>query len=722
MSFFANPKAKPQGLSGLVAGIAREVNRNGSTMVAQAQANKVIAMESFSEGSVEAAELASTIVGLRTALENCSADIAKAAGRTEAQLQAGISAAVISANPMAYMTSDRGSMPEKDGVMIAARGGMDRLRLATEAYDEREIRNMSVYSIAYNLAAARQDEFGEAFFPTVTIAPDQWGLSMSIRLLQVYDQVRRDTSGADSKNFGKRNILQALIDPTLLKNDTLACVPVLRDTNEDKFVDTTLVAPVTKIIEGEEVTTSLLKFGKTMNLLSLGQTDALLKTGLADSSDTLDSYNRLSRVAVKLVSADGATTEVFDFGNLKQMQASLFTYAVQGNYRQMQLSFSTKNLVVNKNTTKIDGSASTLLADIVAGGYNVRLSLGVYGTLNIELGDINLTPSAVEVVEVTDKDGAVLSLTTGIGATIVDLFSRATAIGYDVEARRTNMNLREIGQALDLTYSNQVYAIPLLSPISIPRPLTGGDATDASDLAALITATHIMTSNSAVAKLLEAADTLKAFVTTNGGVQLFDPEIFGPVRQLVTPFYEEHSFDASSVQTLSSADKTANLQAELVNLLRDIVFRMVRDSGWKLVADAMAGGVAPNPTILIGTDPFIEKYLMVTGDFRLAGEKYAHKIVSTYNQDMRGKIFIALGDGADGSDGAPRPMHFGNMGWKPEITLILPIHRNGGNNKQLTVQPSYLHVVNVPVLAKIEVTGLSETATGKVAIDFHQVA
>lgn len=201
-----------------------------------------------------------------------------------------------------------------------------------------------------------------------------------------------------------------------------------------------------------------------MNLLSLSQTDALLATGMLDQSDTLDSYARLKRVGVQLASEDGATKEVIAFGNLKQIQAALFTFAVQGNYRNLTLNFTTENLVVSKDTVKIDGAASTLLDAIVKGGYTVRLGMGVFGTLNVELGDIQLTPSSISVIEVMDKDMNVLSLKTGFGAQVVALFERAEAIGYDVETRRTNMNRREIGQNLDLTYVNQIYGVPLLDP------------------------------------------------------------------------------------------------------------------------------------------------------------------------------------------------------------------------------------------------------------------
>jgi hypothetical protein len=75
---------------------------------------------------------------------------------------------------------------------------------------------------------------------------------------------------------------------------------------------------------------------------------------------------------------------------------------------------------------------------------------------------------------------------------------------------------------------------------------------------------------------------------------------------------------------------------------------------------------------------------------------------------MTGKIFLTFGDFSSGMEGAPNPMHFGNMGWKPEMTLVLPLHRNGANSKELTVQPSFIHIVNLPILCEVDVTGISD--------------
>ena len=53
--------------------------------------------------------------------------------------------------------------------------------------------------------------------------------------------------------------------------------------------------------------------------------------------------------------------------------------------------------------------------------------------------------------------------------------------------------------------------------------------------------------------------------------------------------------------------------------------------------------------------------------------------------------------------------------------MVLPIHRNGANSKELTVQPSFRHVTNLPILIEIDVTGIPETVETRVPVVFKQI-
>src|ERR1700712_406664 len=106
---------------------------------------------------------------------------------------------------------------------------------------------------------------------------------------------------------------------------------------------------------------------------------------MLDSTDAIDPAVKLA--ALYLQVGSGGSAEVVKFKSVANMQSGTFTYSVQNNYRLMSLNFISNALVINANTKKADGSASTILAPIVTGNYEVKLSLQVFGTVNLELAD-----------------------------------------------------------------------------------------------------------------------------------------------------------------------------------------------------------------------------------------------------------------------------------------------------------------------------------------------
>jgi hypothetical protein len=124
-------------------------------------------------------------------------------------------------------------------VNMASEDSFNARSLALEAYDERDNRNAAVYSIAYNMQAARQDEFGETFFPTIVVTPDQVGFGVTVRLMSVMNDFNRQITGELDK-YERKNLIRALADPTILKNEMTRIIPVYRPQAADKFVDTAL--------------------------------------------------------------------------------------------------------------------------------------------------------------------------------------------------------------------------------------------------------------------------------------------------------------------------------------------------------------------------------------------------------------------------------------------------------------------------------------------------
>jgi hypothetical protein len=110
---------------------------------------------------------------------------------------------------------------------------------------------------------------------------------------------------------------------------------------------------------------------------------------------------------------------------------------------------------------------------------------------------------------------------------------------------------------------------------------------------------------------------------------------------------------------------------------------------------------------------------MTDGDLRTLGGEFGVQVVSTLDSRMRGMIAVTFASGA--ATGNVDPLTFGAMAWKPEIPMVVPVSRDGQVSKQLTVQPAFLHFVNLPVLGMIRVSNIPAIVSNKVTINMHSV-
>jgi hypothetical protein len=162
------------------------------------------------------------------------------------------------------------------------------------------------------------------------------------------------------------------------------------------------------------------------------------------------------------------------------------------------------------------------------------------------------------------------------------------------------------------------------------------------------------------------------------------------------------------VDSLTSTSRVEDLQNAIINKIRDHAYRLYRDSEYKAAADALNGGISPVPTVIIGTDPVLARYLTVTGDLRTLGGQFDVRIVSTLDHRVSGKIFITFGVFDENRNVEPNPLNFGNMAWSPELTLVLPISRDGQISREIAVSPRFLHVSHLPIMAVLTVENVPD--------------
>ena len=583
---------------------------------------------------------------------------------------------------------------------------------AMEAYDESNNRDSVVYTVAYNFLAAKQNDFGEAFYPTHVVSNDNVGVTVSLRLIQVYDDIKRNVNGALAR-FNRKNIVKALIDSTILKNEMTRVVPVVRPASLANFVDPALVPAAAVVLEGESINTAPLKVGVEMDIIGLSQTDTLLAAGVMDRTDGLDRSINLQNVYIKV----GADVLSYNVSNLA---TSGFLAQPQENYKRHALNFNSHSLVVNKSKKRVDNTNLVELADVVTEDLILQLKINMTGTVNIEEGGLVVYGNSVKIEKAFDANGVELALTHAKVAPLVTKFATAEIFGYTLKAYRNNLNKRQRGQLLDTTYQNQTWTLPLRSPVSVIRPPNADSQTDSGDLASLVAATFVRTSNEAVTTLLETAALLKEFVDSRVPTSLA-PDLFGVARELVEPTYIGETLDVNAViNSVSSHEKAADIQAVLAQKIRDIGSRLYRDSGFQAVVETKVAGIDGEPTIIVGTDPMTARYLMVDGDTRLTGPTFNYKVVTTSDERMQGKLVIALGY-PDQTEGTLNPIHFGYMLWSPEATIVIPQARGDQISKELTVMPRFRHITNVPVMGMVEVKNIPDVVSKKISIDFHNV-
>lgn len=631
---------------------------------------------------------------------------------TDAQKNAGAMAGIMAGDYRSFLTHkvefDKVSTESMSVIQpFGIPDAMTERTFALEAYDERENRNAVIYSIAYNMQSARQDEFGETFFPTLVTTPDNVGFGVTVNLMMVYDGIEHKISGT-FEDFKKKNIIRAVADPSVLRKEQTKVVPVHRTASADKFVTSAVVLAHDITLEGEAIKTAPLKIGQKLNLLALSQTDTLLASGMMDMTDSLDPFINLQNVYIKVGS------DVLKVNTLNIPLAN-FTYSTQDNYRVMVMNFSTTSILLNKDTNKADGSELVTLAPIVTGDLIVRLELMLTGRINIETGETAVYANHVSVYSVQDADGNHLDLSAAPAAGIVTAFGAAVIEGYDLQAYRTNMNRRQRGQLIDVTKFTQLYNVPLRSPITTIHPINTDGQTDASDVQALITATRIRTSNEAVTALLSASDLMREYIDARD-TQGIGPDVLGVGRFFIRPTYFQETIDMNLVvDSLSSTNRPSDIQAALVNKLRDHTYRMYRDSEYPAAANALAGGMAPTPTVIIGTDPVLARYLTVSGDLRTLGNEFEVRIVNTLDKRVKNKIFITFGIFDESRNTTPNPLNFGNMVWAPELVLTANISRGGTISKETVVQPRYVFVTHMPIMTELTILNIPDVLD-KVAI------
>ena len=594
---------------------------------------------------------------------------------------------------------------------------IDSGALSMESFDEKVLDKYLNYSIIYNVLASRQDEFSETFFKPLTITPDEVGYVVTMRMEQVWDGNEHLPNGSVNNKFQKRNLIDALTWPEILETNVTDLIPFLQEGgNVVKGVDP--IKNLTHFIKdgdatvrtlrklGEvEVLTAPLKVNMEHGLIGLSSHPSLIANGLMNEKESLDSRLALDSIYLEV------NGKVVRFST-NLLYTAAFYRAVEGQMRDMTLSFDNNSFLVSKNQLAMDGSEVPEFKAIEDAGYDVRLRVRAFGKANAENGYVEIIAAPVEISSIL-KDGVAISpndpefLKVAGALNIGKPDTKVTLIGYDLEARRTNYDLRSRGLMLDSTEYREQFMVPLRSPISIQKPIIDANK-EHPDVKSLVNATRIQANNDAVKTVLNHAALMERLVSKYNFVDDASRNSFpGIGRHFIQPCYIKEKLHLPSlINSTTSENRLKDIQGAISTKLNEIIGRVLLVTNYIPVVEQLTGGNIGKVQAIIGTDYRLPQYLNIQGDTRLFGGKIDYKIASTPNIHMRNKIVMSLS--RVNSDEGPDPFSYGTFIWTPELMVSTQLSRGAQTYNQHLVHPRYMHVVNIPIIVEIDITGIEE--------------
>lgn len=636
------------------------------------------------------------------------------------QLFAGAVVMNVMNDPVAYARSAMkvDSNPTASGVTVVPvdGAGYDYTELAVglESFSNETLKKFGGLSVAYNIQAARQDPFCERLFRTTTVSADSAGVDVSVSSMVVMNHFLHQPNG-DKAEFGRKLLLRAAMDANILSDESTRIVPeYIEDETDHLLAPVADITPRTIKLGKRDVVTQPIKVGVDFDMLGLGGSSIMRVNGQLDNTDGLDRMAAIDDIYAQI--ADG---DILKF-SVRNLPRSLFYKAPQGMDRELTLSFTSSILTLNKDTKLANGSDPTnaTLTKIVADELVVSLELGLTGTLNLETGNTHVDARPVRVRSVHNKAGESLSLKTGVGKDIVDGLAQLAIKYYDPNLRLTNANRRERGLQLSRTEYTERYPVLLGPPIIFPSPLAEERGVD--DMNMLLAATRIRNSNNAITRLENYAEDLGRWmrILEDTDEDNIVPEIEGIGRYYVYPWHRDETVHLPDhIQSIKTSERMADISELLVNRLRDGVWEAYRDTNIQTAMDALTGYSGKKPIVFIGTDSKLSRFIVVQGDPRTLGDGLNFEKYESTDRRVFGKIYYTFVTDGEGID----PLNFGSHIWIPELISAVNVSRNNSHYDEAMVQNRSRHIVHLPILGVIRVTGLEEVLNNRVPFPVETV-
>lgn len=581
-----------------------------------------------------------------------------------------------------------------------------------EAYDHRNLVNSKIATSVINVGSARQDDFAEMFYETVVLSPDEGNVTVTIEQTYVMNDYLHTGNGFGGVpyGFGSVNLIDASINPSVLRSNAIKAIPLYAASNECFTQD---VAP---FMADGNIETGALKFNTAIDLLAISMDDLLNPNAVADSTDQLDHALSIDTIYLKL--KKGGDEEIIPI-KLKDVPGANFVPNPLGKTasRDVVLNFTTDSIPLHGKMLTVAGTESTILEylrDPARENWVAYLDFSLSGTSNLETGNIRVNDSVVQIASVWDTQVNAKGMANPTKVAnpadvnaLVSHFDEIKLVGWFPDAQRTNINRRTRGLLIRTDILSETYTIPMGPPISVLTPVV--DTETLVDMEGPIRTNRILNSQNALKTLIEYGDSLKRHINS---VDVYSPrpEVQGIGRYIMRTYFDEVEIDALQVvDSLRSTERLEDLNYAIINVLRSRVAQAYANSNYGPAWQAL--GIEGKPVVNIGTTLEIAQYLNLRADTAILGQMFDYEFATTTNRELEDMIIVNFTTKTDHTF-----LKSGNFYYIPEMVSTLPKTTNNAQSVQLTVQNRNKHINHCPVQIRIHVKNLAQALSSKVPV------
>lgn len=593
--------------------------------------------------------------------------------------------------------------------------------LSSEAYDGTKNFDSVYYNIAVNVSASRQDDFAEAFFPTVAMSPEEIGISLTMTVTNYVNDFIRSSDGKPVVIDTKSMIKHAFDTNVLLKDKTKIIPKYIEsiEANKDKFLKSSVLD--SKGDDGQSFKTGALAVNKEIDIIGLSYADGYgLNGSTGDRTDALYPSIKVMNLYFNM-KTENSEVQLMKVP-VSGIQGSGFLYGNEGHFKSVKLSMQDA-VVPFKIGTGLPTGFNEVNQDFKTDlttykGFIIEVKFSLSGSARIDTGTISINPTVATIVSAKNAQGGLA--TSEELAAIKTAFKQLEIVGYDLEAYVTNTNLRHKGQLLQIDADTRFIPVPYSSGFTIQGPTVNYTGTD-NDITHITSSADscVLKSNAdAIKTLFEIRDDLAAISGVHETYQMSSNFL---TDKIINPYFVSKDLDVvAMLDSLSSSGRMEDIREALSNYLMQEALSMY--SAGYMNAHKLTSG-KKKATVLIGTDIVTSQYLLYRREgnlFSLSDELDAMVVWSPFAQ-MNGKIFMTFSTtNKIGEIEKPDLLHFGFRAFSPIITVN--IQRSGStiSNEQTTI-PRYKHIGVLPILAEYNIKNLPKAVEEKVSINTNRI-